>query len=435
MFQIPTLYTNYQELLLDLDILGKILRESNINKDDLKALLFEEYKLSHPLPTLEDKRYELSSIVSSDYHIMYSNDIELADNEVLVDLGDTSDSKQVPILSEVIIPQELKQCTNVTDDVRQKIVDEFVSKEEAEQMEKVFNTVEDKSIKFDENSIMGYSESEDIYDEQSIEGEEDVYTEQDEDSYNYSDNEEVEEDDYSYDYSDDAEVEEADYSYDYSDGEEEVEDDYNEEVEDEVSYDYSGDEELEYDYNEDTDETEEVEDDYDEDNYDNNDVDDYSGDSNEEVEDDYSYNEDDNYDEDDYNYDNDVEDDYDEVEDEQDIIEDYDIEENSVDFESENSEDDINIEGGSYDVEEVESVSQVPTPVEIHVKSVDKTSHNNVEQVETIVNKEEPKDLRDFIRKHPRCEISFALQYFSRKEIEKYLMMGKIIKKGTKLHI
>lgn len=48
---------------------------------------------------------------------------------------------------------------------------------------------------------------------------------------------------------------------------------------------------------------------------------------------------------------------------------------------------------------------------------------------------EEPKDLRSFLRKHPHCEISVVYKYFTKKEVQNALFSGKVIKKGTQLHI
>lgn len=48
---------------------------------------------------------------------------------------------------------------------------------------------------------------------------------------------------------------------------------------------------------------------------------------------------------------------------------------------------------------------------------------------------EEPKDLRSFLRKHPHCEMSVVYKYFTKKEVQNALLTGKIIKKGTQLHI
>lgn len=46
-----------------------------------------------------------------------------------------------------------------------------------------------------------------------------------------------------------------------------------------------------------------------------------------------------------------------------------------------------------------------------------------------------PTDLRDFVKKYPNCEISFALKYFSRKEIDRQLNLGRIYKRKNRLLI
>lgn len=48
---------------------------------------------------------------------------------------------------------------------------------------------------------------------------------------------------------------------------------------------------------------------------------------------------------------------------------------------------------------------------------------------------EEPKDLRSFLRKHPHCEMSVIYKYFTKKEVQNALLTGKVVKKGTQLHI
>lgn len=48
---------------------------------------------------------------------------------------------------------------------------------------------------------------------------------------------------------------------------------------------------------------------------------------------------------------------------------------------------------------------------------------------------EEPKDLREFLRKHPNCEITTVYQYFTKKEVQKALLTGRVLKKGNKLRI
>lgn len=46
-----------------------------------------------------------------------------------------------------------------------------------------------------------------------------------------------------------------------------------------------------------------------------------------------------------------------------------------------------------------------------------------------------PKDLRDFIRQHPCSDVSYVMQFYSRKEIEKQIKLGRVYKKKGKLMI
>lgn len=45
----------------------------------------------------------------------------------------------------------------------------------------------------------------------------------------------------------------------------------------------------------------------------------------------------------------------------------------------------------------------------------------------------EPTDIRAFVRKHPRCEVQFALKFFTKKQIDDAVRLGRIIKKGNTL--
>lgn len=45
----------------------------------------------------------------------------------------------------------------------------------------------------------------------------------------------------------------------------------------------------------------------------------------------------------------------------------------------------------------------------------------------------EPTDIRTFVRKHPRCEVQFALKFFTKKQIDDAVRLGRIIKKGNTL--
>ena len=449
MFQIPTLYTNYQELLLDLDILGKILSESAINKDELRDLLFEEYKITHPLPTLEDKRYELSDLVSSDYHIYYANEVELAENEQLVDLGLSDSSDDFEFEGNIVVPESIKEqysYGSITDKIRESMIEEYYNNDteefnqEIKEVEGVFNTVESHATVYEDNS----DTDEDVYVLDEEESYEDDYSSDEEESYedDYSSDEDEEdsygddydsEDSYGDDYSSDEDEDNSDedtYEDDYSSDEDNDSygDDYDsEDEEDSYGDDYASEEEEDsYDYNsEDEEDGSDYEEDYSSDeDEDNSYEDDYSSDEDEE-ESDYSSEEDSyelNESEEDY-----YEDDYNSEEGSEEVLE-----ENSVNKKEPSITDDIEIEFEEHIERHIEPV---PTPIDIASKNK-KNNTQVIEKSEIVVNREEePKDLREFVRKHPRCEVSFALKYFSRKEIEKYLMMGKIIKKGTKLHI
>ena len=54
---------------------------------------------------------------------------------------------------------------------------------------------------------------------------------------------------------------------------------------------------------------------------------------------------------------------------------------------------------------------------------------NEVEEIQV------PKDLRDFVKMYNNCEMSFALEYFSKKEIDKQLSLGRVFKRKNRLLI
>ena len=425
MLKIPTLYMNYQELLLDLDIFGKILSDSIVDKDELKKLLFDEYKITHPLPTLEDKRYELSDLVSSDYHISYANEVELAENEQLVDFNSSSSEEDFELEGNIVVPDSLRESYsygNVTDAIREELISKYLSddseqmsEEEVKEVEGVFNTVENHANVYEEPD-----EEEEYYSDDDYSGDEEEYPDDnyssEEDDYLDEDNYSEDDDNYSSDEDDSADDNYSEDEDNYSSDEEEYQDD-----------DYSGDEDESYsedDYS-DEDESYSEDDDYFGDEDESYSEDDYSDDGNYSNEEDETYSEDDYSDEGDESYSDD----------------DYSTEDEGSDY---STEEDSSYSGGtdSYEdeledikFEEVDKPVNIPTPIDIANQNK-KNLEPAVKQPEKVVNRdEEPKDLREFVRKHPRCEVSFALQYFSRKEIEKYILMGKVIKKGTKLHI
>ena len=99
--KIPTYYDTQEELILDLNILGKILQVPSQTIEELTESLNNEYKMKRPMPTLEQKRYEISSGVSDDYEITGEEELVLAEGEELVDLSAVQDD--IPDIDESLI--------------------------------------------------------------------------------------------------------------------------------------------------------------------------------------------------------------------------------------------------------------------------------------------------------------------------------------------
>lgn len=391
MKQIPTLYSNYQELMLDLDIFGKIISTPQQSIQDMKDALFEEFKLRKPLPTLTDKRYELSEQVSQDYKIAYNRELEMQDYESLIDLESKSDlikdfsfEDLTPLVPEVKALFSYEQ--NIKDIDRKNILEKY-SMETGEvfnngvaQTEELFNSVkEDKSLILSDSEIDNLGK--DLEDDDVEYSEEEYDTDEtlEEDDYNEFENTETNE-------IDDSDSEEDEYNED--------EDDFIDETsfEDSDEDEYEDSDEDEY---EDSDEDLEEEDEYEED-------------LEEEVEDE---NEDDEYEEDDLD-----EDSYDE-----------DSEENEEDFEIEFEETTSQVNNVDESPPVITQQVNIPiTPVEIN---------NNIVKEEVIDRSLEPTDIRQFLRKHPRSDYDFVLKYFTKKQINDALKIGKIIKKGNILKL
>lgn len=87
-----------------------------------------------------------------------------------------------------------------------------------------------------------------------------------------------------------------------------------------------------------------------------------------------------------------------------------------------NSEDD-NI-WGAFDEEKPEEV--IPKEPAIVEKEIARSEKEKVEV---------PREIRDFLKKHPGSTVAFVEQYYPRKEIEKGIKLGRIYKKKGKLFI
>ena len=421
MKQIPTLYSNYQELMLDLDIFGKIISTPQQSIQEMKNALFEEFKLRKPLPTLTDKRYELSEQVSQDYKIAYNRELEMQDYESLIDLESKSDlikdfsfEDLTPLVPEVKALFSYEQ--NIKDADRKSIIEKY-SMETGElfekgvaQTEEIFNSVkEDKSLVLSDDEINNLGKSIDDDVEFELDEDDGVEVELDED-----DDVEVELDE-----DDGVEVE---LDEDDLEDEEEIEDDSDilDNYEDDLDDDYPDEEEVEDDSDtndydsEDEQEDEDFEDDLDDDYPDEVD---FNNSDDETLEEDYVDEFDDYSDEEEFIDESDEEDDVDES-DEEDEVETNDNDDFEMEFDDEIIPDES---------PPVSRQINIPiTPVEIN---------SNIVKEEVIDRSLEPTDIRQFLRKHPRSDYDFVLKYFTKKQINDALRIGKIIKKGSILKL
>lgn len=474
MTKIPTLYSDYRECMLDLDIYGKIVATPQQSIQELTETLFEEFQRRKPMPTLEYKRYELSRLVNPDFRIAYNKELELQDNERLLDLQSDLEASFENIDFEdltSLIPttKELFSYENhVTDDMRSEIILKYdLSTGEAfkpgvNQTENIVGSVsEDDSLTLSEEKInqLGVDESEaditmaedpmevvrfeDNSEEVKYEIEDDEVTLdddysveddtiQDSESADY-DSEEDESSDYDdYDSEDEDNEYETETESDDDLDTQETEDDYSDydsdSEEDSDDEDYSSDSDDE-DYSSDSDDEGSDDDDYDD--YDSDseeDSDDYDDYDSEDTETEEEYNEDDSESEEDY-------DDYGESEDEPpDEVKNHGVAEKSIDLDDDDFEVSSFIDSVQDEPVTKQSEHIVDKVVETPITPLEVQSSNRPQQ-EIIDRTSEPTEIRAFLRKHPRCEYDFALKYFTKKQINDAIKIGKIIKKGNILKI
>lgn len=471
MTKIPTLYSDYRECMLDLDIYGKIVATPQQSIQELTETLFEEFQRRKPMPTLEYKRYELSRLVNPDFRIAYNKELELQDNERLLDLQSDLEASFENIDFEdltSLIPttKELFSYENhITDDMRSEIISKYdLSTGEAfkpgiNQTENIVGSVsEDDSLTLSEEKINQLGVDEDETDITMAEDPMEVvrFKDNSEDvKYEIEDDEVTLEDDYS---AEDNELE--DYTSSENDSDSSSENDSDDEDDDYEDYDS---EEDDNDYN-----SEEDDNDYDSDNEsteyvtdedsDDEDYEDYASDSEDDSDDeeyeDYDSDSDEDSDDEDYE-------DYGESDEEsEDILEessedsieseeDYDdYEESDEEVQKSNNgvvEKSIDFDNDNFDVSSfIDSVQDEPVikqsehivnkVVETPITPLD-VRCNNPPQSEIIDRSSEPTEIRAFLRKHPRCEYDFALKYFTKKQINDAIKIGKIIKKGNILKI
>lgn len=429
MKQIPTLYSNYQELMLDLDIFGKIISTPQQSIQEMKDALFEEFKLRKPLPTLTDKRYELSEQVSQDYRIAYNKELEMQDYESLIDLESKSDLVKdfsfedlTPLVPKVKALFSYEQ--NIKDIDRKNILEKY-SMETGEEFTKGVAQTEElfNSVKEDKSLILSDSEIDNLG--KNLDDEEEYVEADSSEEDDYLDETFFEEED-----SDEEEFEESEDGEDLEEDDEdsdEDEDDYQEESEDDEDSDEDEDDYL--------DETSFEEDDFEEDEASDDEAEDFDD------EDEDSDDEDDS-DEDEEDSDDEDEDYLDETD-----FEDPDEDEEDSDEEEEDSEDDSFTEDSEDDEDfeiefdepapQINNVDESPpiTPKQVNIPITPVEINNNIVKEEVVDRSLEPTDIRQFLRKHPRSDYNFVLKYFTKKQINDALKIGKIIKKGNILKL
>ena len=464
MSKVATPYTSYDELMLDLDIFGTLISQPQPDLAELKEFLYEEYKRVHKV-TLESRRYELSDVVSADFHVNYVKDIELLEDEEELSWGTDSDIE----MSE---PEDDEYADGIydvpTQEEIQALEDEIVAltAEQQASAEGVYGSVEVGSV---ENSgMVDMSFDNDLSDDNEVENgsasinEEENYDsgsgfvfaeDLTEDELNVKideeeDEEEEDEEEFGVDDDEDFLSSSDTGSFD-SESEETVAE--STDVNDYESFDAEDEEEEEFGADEEE-SSEDTEDDEDFDDW--SDTDGCS--TQEEIQ----------------------EPEVADAEDEDD--EDWGQEPEVADIEDEDDEDwgqepepsisqhvtapepvqptrvperkqPISKTGVSRDIKDIarrkksEQAQRNKIEKQRQVASIPKSvppvpimpprQEKKVDAEPKINREDEPKDLREFLRKHPHSEVSFVLKYFSKKELQKAIMSGRIIKKGSKLHI
>lgn len=447
MSKVATPYTSYDELMLDLDIFGTLISQPQPDLAELKEFLYEEYKRVHKV-TLESRRYELSDVVSADFHVNYVKDIELLEDEEELSWGTDSDIE----MSE---PEDDEYADGIydvpTQEEIQALEDEIVAltAEQQASAEGVYGSVEVGSV---ENSgMVDMSFDNDLSDDNEVENDSASINEEE----NYGSGS-------GFVFAEDLTEDELNVKIDEEeDEEEEDEDEFG--VDDDEDFLSSSDTGIS-----DSESEEAVSESTDDNDYE-------SFDAEDEEEEEFGA------DEEESSEDTEDDEDFDDWSDTDGCSTQEEIQEPEVaDIEDADDED--------WGQEPEPSVSQhvtAPEPVQptrvperkqpisnigvsrdikdiARRKKSEQAQRNKIEkqrQVASIpksvppvpimpprqekkvdaepkINREdEPKDLREFLRKHPHSEVSFVLKYFSKKELQKAIMSGRIIKKGSKLHI
>lgn len=447
MSKVATPYTSYDELMLDLDIFGTLISQPQPDLAELKEFLYEEYKRVHKV-TLESRRYELSDVVSADFHVNYVKDIELLEDEEELSWGTDSDIE----MSE---PEDDEYADGIydvpTQEEIQALEDEIVAltAEQQASAEGVYGSVEVGSV---ENSgMVDMSFDNDLSEDNEVENDSASINEEEnygsgsgfvfaedltEDELNVKideeeDEEEEDEEEFGVDDDEDFLSSSDTGSFD-SESEEIVAE--STDANDYESFDAEDEEEEEFGADEEE-SSEDIEDDEDFDDW--GDTDGCS--TQEEIQEPEVA---------------DIEDADDEdwgQEPEPSVSQHVTASEPVQPTRVPERKQPISNTGVSRDIKDIarrkksEQAQRNKIEKQRQVASIPKSvppvpimpprQEKKVDAEPKINREDEPKDLREFLRKHPHSEVSFVLKYFSKKELQKAIMSGRIIKKGSKLHI
>ena len=449
---VPCGFATKSELMLDLTVYGTLIQDS-FTVEEMRECVKAEY-LESRQRDLHNKPVSLSQLVTPDFIIQYQRELDLAEDEEEISFSDNDEG----------FDEYLIQEGSVSDAEEQKDFDGSV-----EEVERVFGTTEkapfvpmevsdddwltatetNEDVNFDEyiaeEAVLENEESietfEDEYDE--LEDFSDLTPINDEPSEvsalatqqsiddGFTDAEETFED-LNYEEYTAEEFNETDFEdsspNEYSSADEEFLADFDEDEEDfeleqdEDSEDF--DDEEEFEDSEDEDDSDEWEDsDSDEENLlenyneDEDDLDDWEDSDSEELETEEDTPEEDLQDEDD-----------------------WDEPEEGVELHLESPEPPVVVPNVVPETKEKPRVSSVESDDKDFDSFMSKIPapvvQQRVEQKPVEIDRSaEPTDIRAFVRAHPHCSDNDLTKYFTRKAIQKALMMGKIIKKGNTYQI
>lgn len=409
-------YNSYLDFQLDMKVFQSVILNSQVDLESYRQEIIRELEQETPIKSFDTIRYQLSDLVSADYVIEYNNELDVPEDELLLDFDEIGGSEEYDIVD------ELDEGFDDIEDIKSRCVINYdyspLSIEQVKEINEAYSKFLDSDLEEFTGNIAELEDEiekvkqNDAKDEESSISDE-VVLEEEVIDFSNDDSEEAE-----YDIEDELSGESSTYEEDEDENEEygeyydEDNDDSDSEEVDEEEYDFDNEEEDEY-YIADDEEEE----------YDSDESEEYDSDEDEDSDESEEYNDE----EEEYDSDEDEEYEVENTDEDEEYSESYDAVEDVTNLTEKHITDDGEDNLFEPEFDNIESNNVDKSVISEKVKEEPKEETPKIKE-------DEPKDLIQFIRKHPRCEVSFALQYFSKKEIEKNIMMGRIIKKGNKLY-